>query len=137
MLAAEHDLLLALALLAALGVLVLVPALVSPTRFVLLGVLRQVKAMLMAEIVLEVGVMLLVMLLGGLDASSDHAARESSSTCIVPLLLPTFIGLLVASGRSPFDLPEAESEIVAGAITELGAVAFSFVLLADQMELLA
>lgn len=39
------------------------------------------------------------------------------------------------SGRVPFDLVEAESELVSGALTELLGVAFSLALLAEAAEL--
>ena len=44
------------------------------------------------------------------------------------------IAAMVCSGRAPFDLSEAESELVAGNVLELGGVTFSFMLLAEYYE---
>ena len=46
------------------------------------------------------------------------------------------IAVAIAAGRAPFDLAEAESELVAGTTTELGGVAFTLILLVDYLELL-
>lgn len=51
---------------------------------------------------------------------------------VIPLYL---IAALAESSRTPFDLPEAESEIVAGFITELGATPFVLYFLAEYSSL--
>lgn len=52
---------------------------------------------------------------------------------IAPLYL---ISALAESARTPFDLPEAEAELVAGFITELSAVPFVLYFLAEYSSLL-
>jgi len=55
--------------------------------------------------------------------------------------LPFIIGLLICiladSNRVPFDIGEAESELVAGFITELSSIYFSMVLLAEYSGVVA
>jgi NADH:ubiquinone oxidoreductase subunit H len=46
------------------------------------------------------------------------------------------LAIFTASGRAPFDLPEAESELVSGSLTELGSVGFTFAYLSDLFEML-
>ena len=48
----------------------------------------------------------------------------------------SIIGALCISGKVPFDLAEAESELVAGLTTEVGGATFSFLLLVDYVEFL-
>ena len=52
------------------------------------------------------------------------------------LLTPFLVSVMIASGRAPFDLAEAESELVAGSTTELAGVGFTLVLLVDYVEFL-
>ena len=46
------------------------------------------------------------------------------------------ISLLADCNRTPFDLPEAESELVAGFITEFSSIYFSFILLTDYANII-
>ena len=67
---------------------------------------------------------------------SDFAPLPAGSPWLLALALcPVFIALLLATGRSPFDYPEAESELISGSITELGGLLFSLLLLTDMAEL--
>lgn len=53
------------------------------------------------------------------------------------LILPIYlVSALAESARTPFDLPEAEAELVAGFITELSAVPFVLYFLAEYSSLL-
>lgn len=52
------------------------------------------------------------------------------------LLVLFFISILADSNRVPYDLPEAESELVAGLITEYSSIYFSLILLTEYANII-
>jgi len=80
-----------------------------------------------------------VLLLAGNVALSDVIARQQQSTWFIfPLALAYFIFIVAAfaeTNRVPFDLPEAEGELVAGYHTEYSAMKFSMFYIAEYSNM--
>jgi NADH-quinone oxidoreductase subunit H len=67
----------------------------------------------------------------------DIAHSESRIGFIlkIPLFVICFINLLMVCNKIPFDFPEAESELVAGAYVEYGGILFGLIYLSDYLNL--
>ncbi len=136
-LSSDIDLLIYLALSGILGVFCLVPLITVSNRYVAIGCTRQLRAMILADIGLETSIVLLIVTFISLGTSIDSVSSKSFAASLYALLFtPIFILMLIAAARAPFDLPEAESELVAGSLTDIGGTSFSFCLLLDYMEML-
>jgi NADH-quinone oxidoreductase subunit H len=99
----------------------------SDSKYALIGGLRAVAQMLGYEVYLGLSVMGVVMLAGSFDLRLIVEAQRGLWFCI-----PQFLGLVIfliagiaEAHRLPFDLPEAESELVAGYHSEYSGMKFA------------
>lgn len=110
----------------------------SNSKYAFLGSLRSVASMISYELILSTGVLIIILSVGSFNLERIIEAQSSSwnifSNIIIFLMIA--ISLLAETGRTPFDLPEAESEIVAGHLTETSATIFLFLYLAEYNAIL-
>ena len=99
----------------------------SDSKYALIGGLRAVAQMLGYEVYLGLSIMGVVMLAGSFNLRLIVEAQRSLWFCI-----PQFLGLVIffiagvaEAHRLPFDLPEAESELVAGYHSEYSGMKFA------------
>ena len=96
------------------------------SKYAFLGSLRTTAQMVSYELIFSTGITAVVLLAGSMNLS---IISESQSTIwyILPLA-PIFILYLISAmaelNRTPFDLPEAESELVSGFMTEHSGMIF-------------
>lgn len=114
----------------------------SNNKYSLLGGLRSAAQAISYEIPLVISVLSIVVLAGSMNLQDIiHAQRG----CLGPLnwfIFPSFIGFIIffictlaEINRIPFDLPEAESELVSGYNTEYSGMKFALFFLAEYAEL--
>ena len=107
------------------------------SKYAFLGSLRSTAQLISYELILSSALLLVILLTGSLNVTVNIEAQRAI-WFIVPLL-PVFIIFLIGSiaetNRAPFDLAEAESELVSGFMTEHAAVIFVFFFLAEYASI--
>ncbi len=119
----------------------------SHNKYSLLGAMRAIAQMVSYEIPLILSAVTVVMIVGSLKLT-DIVAHQSDYTCGIAHwyvftpwglagCLLFFIAALAESNRCPFDLPEAESEIIAGYFTEYSGFKFALFFLGEYLGMFA
>ena len=117
----------------------------SNNKYSLLGALRSSAQMISYELALGLGIMGVVLASGSLNLIDIVEAQRRFYLGFIPAvwLLPQFVGFLLFSiaslaevNRTPFDLPEAESELVAGFHTEYSSFKFAMFFMAEYINVL-
>ncbi len=107
----------------------------SSNKYSLLGAMRQVAAVVSYEIPVVLAIAGVVLLAGSLSMNQIVLAQDIPFILLQPLgFLLFFIGGCAEISRSPFDLMEADSEIVAGFHTEYSGMKFALFYLAEYAE---
>lgn len=110
----------------------------SNNKYSLIGGLRSAAQMVSYEVPMMLTILPAVMLAGSMRLG-DIVAAQSGYSWFVLLQPVAFVLYLIAGNaevnRGPFDLPEAESELVAGFNTEYSAMKFSLFFLAEYTNL--
>jgi len=103
-----------------------------------LGSLRSTAQLISYELILSSAILLVVMLVSSLDITVIIEAQNSIWYILplFPIFIIFFIGSIAETNRAPFDLAEAESELVSGFMTEHSAVIFVFFFLAEYASII-
>ncbi len=108
------------------------------SKYAFLGSLRSTAQLISYELILSSAILLVILYSGSL-ALTVNAESQKAIWYIIPLLpifIIFFIGSVAETNRAPFDLAEAESELVSGFMTEHAAVIFVFFFLAEYASIL-
>jgi NADH-quinone oxidoreductase subunit H len=110
----------------------------SGSPYPLLGSLRSAAQVISYEIAVGMSIVTVVLYTGSLS-TADIVAAQSRQWWFVFLLFPSFAVFCVAmvgeTNRAPFDLPEAESELVGGFHTEYSSLKFALFFLAEYVNM--
>ena len=106
----------------------------SNSKYALLGGLRAAAQMVSYEVPMGLSLIPVLLLSGNVSLSAIIHEQQLGLWYVLPLFLSFFIFLIsgfAETNRLPFDLPEAESELIAGYHTEYSAMKFSFFFIAE------
>ena len=120
----------------------------SNNKFSMLGAMRAIAQMFSYELPLIITVLPVVMVVGSLMPDRIVAAQAEYTFGIVPrwfvftpwgftAFILFFVSGLVESNRTPFDVPEGESEIVAGHMTEYSGFKYATFFMAEYLGMFA
>lgn len=103
------------------------------SKYAFLGSLRSTAQLISYELILSSALLLVIMLTGSLNLTVNVEAQRAVWFILplFPIFIIFFIGSIAETNRPPFDLAEAESELVSGFMTEHAAVVFVFFFLAE------
>jgi NADH-ubiquinone oxidoreductase chain 1 len=103
------------------------------SKYALMGSIRSTAQLISYELVLTSGVIIIVYMVGSLNIMKIIEAQRAIWFLLpfLPLFLIFFISSVAETNRPPFDLPEAESELVSGFMTEHSASPFVFFFLGE------
>jgi len=106
----------------------------SNNKYSLMGGLRSAAQMVSYEVPFGLSIIGVLMIVGSLDLVTIVRYQEANAWNFIPQIVACFIFLVsmnAENNRTPFDLPEAESELVAGYHTEYSAMKFAFFMLGE------
>ena len=109
----------------------------SGSKYSFLGAMRSAAQLISYEVSMGLALLGVVMMTGSLSLTSVVDAQGS-----IWNIVPQFVGFLIfmiagfaETNRAPFDLPEADAELVQGYMTEYGGMRFGSYLLAEYLEM--
>ena len=107
------------------------------SKYAFLGSLRSTAQLISYELILSSAILLVILLTGSLSLTINVEAQRAIwfAVPLLPIFLIFFIGSVAETNRAPFDLAEAESELVSGFMTEHSAVIFVFFFLAEYASI--
>ncbi|MGH7040100.1 MAG: NADH-quinone oxidoreductase subunit NuoH [Stellaceae bacterium] len=105
----------------------------SNSRYAFLGALRSAAQMVSYEVAIGFVLVTVLLCVGSLNLSEIVRAQRTVwfAAPLLPMFIIFFISGLAETNRSPFDLPEGETEIVAGYFVEYSAMAFALFYLGE------
>ncbi len=111
----------------------------SNSKYAFLGSLRSAAQMISYEVSLGLLILPVILFSGSLNFTEIVAAQEKTGWFVFPLLpcaVMFFVSMLAETNRAPFDLPEAEAELVAGYNVEYSSIIFAMFFLGEYSNML-
>jgi NADH-quinone oxidoreductase subunit H len=109
----------------------------SNSKYAFLGALRSAAQMVSYEVSMGFVLVCVLLCAGSLNLTAIVRAQTHLWFCVplFPMFIVFFISTLAETNRAPFDLPEGESEIVAGFFVEYSAMSFALFFLGEYANM--
>jgi len=110
----------------------------SNSRYAFLGGLRSAAQMVSYEVSMGLVMVCVLLCVGSFNLSKIVLAQQTVwfAVPLLPMFVVFLISILAETNRHPFDLPEGESEIVAGFFTEYSAMTFGLFMLGEYANMI-
>ena len=110
----------------------------SNSKYAFLGALRSAAQMVSYEIAIGFVIITVLLCVGSLNLTDIVLAQKDLWFAIplLPMFVIFFISALAETNRAPFDLPEAEAELVAGYSVEYSSLTFALFFLGEYANMI-
>ena len=110
----------------------------SNSKYAFLGALRSAAQMVSYEVSMGLVIINVLLCAGSLNLSAIVEAQRDTwfALPLLPMFVVFFISTLAETNRAPFDLPEGESELVAGYFVEYSSMSFALFFLGEYANMI-
>jgi NADH-quinone oxidoreductase subunit H len=110
----------------------------SNSKYAFLGAIRSSAQMISYEVSIGLVIITVILCVGSLNLTDIVLAQKNHwfALPLFPMFIIFFISALAETNRLPFDLPEAESELVAGYNVEYSSMPFSMFFLGEYANMI-
>jgi NADH-quinone oxidoreductase subunit H len=110
----------------------------SNSKYAFLGALRSAAQMVSYEVSIGFVIITVLLCVGSLNLSAIVEAQKTVWFAIplLPMFVIFFVSALAETNRAPFDLPEGESELVAGYFVEYSSMTFALFFLGEYANMI-
>jgi NADH-quinone oxidoreductase subunit H len=110
----------------------------SNSKYAFLGAIRSSAQMISYEVSIGLIIISVILCVGSLNLTDIVLAQKNHwfALPLLPMFIIFFISALAETNRLPFDLPEAESELVAGYNVEYSSMPFSMFFLGEYANMI-
>ena len=110
----------------------------SNSKYAFLGALRSAAQMVSYEVSMGLVIITVLLCVGSLNLTAIIEAQRGMWFAIplFPMFIVFFISTLAETNRAPFDLPEGESELVAGYFVEYSSMSFALFFLGEYANMI-
>ena len=110
----------------------------SNSKYAFLGALRSAAQMVSYEVSMGLVIINVLICVGSLNLTAIVEAQRGMwfALPLLPMFIVFFISTLAETNRAPFDLPEGESELVAGYFVEYSSMSFALFFLGEYANMI-